>query len=425
MELIVIAKALSSSVSATILAIKLSKMTEKPDSLDDLSPDQLAALVELAENYQSGRLTRRDVIKSAGVGGLAGLLGSAGWTATTDSSGSRGNGQTASDGSENEPTISLVTEGSDVGSIVAAPGSVQTAIDSAASNGGGKVVLDPTKRYDQPSSAWKLKDDVILDFNGAILYGTGNLPDTDIIHVFPGSQVHSPRINLYNGGDGYSSSNGYRGRVFSLDTKWGSYFARGATIQNGLIIAAGGTGTACYLGVTQNRTFITHLSLNFDVGIPRDSSANSAIDTGVHMDTTEAGSDGWINGVHIGGHWRYVNTGVLQEGANGQRANQQNFNLFQVQLQAPKDANAFWQIKDPTWARLNRWWGMIWDMRRYSGEAWKIDSQYQSPEDEWRGCKLNSVLTPTPSLTEPENVRNRSPNTHYVNSTFDFSTTEF
>jgi hypothetical protein len=120
-------------------------MTEKPDSLDDLSPDQLAALVELAENYQSGRLTRRDVIKSAGVGGLAGLLGSAGWTATTDSSGSQGNGQTTSDGSENGPTVSLVTEESDVGSVVAAPGSVQTAIDSVASNGGGKVVLDPTK----------------------------------------------------------------------------------------------------------------------------------------------------------------------------------------------------------------------------------------------------------------------------------------
>lgn len=399
-------------------------MTEKPDSLDDLSPDQLAALVELAENYQSSRMSRRDILKAASAGGLAGLLGSAGWTATTNTNQGEQT-PSAPDDADGEPTINLVTEGNNVLSIVAEPGSVQAAINSAAANGGGKVVLDPTRQYEQPSSAWKIKQDVILDFNGAILYGTGNLPDTDIIHVFPGAQVHNPRIDLYNGGTGYDLSNGYRGRVFSLDTQWGRYFSRGTTIRNGLIIAAGESGTACYLGVTQNRTYITHLSLEFDVGIPRQSDANSAIDTGLHMDTTDAGDDGWINGVHINGHWRYVRTGVLQEGANGQRANQQNYNFFQVQLQAPENANAYWQIKDPTWARLNRWWGMVWDARRYGGNAWKIDSEYQDPEDQWRGCKLNSVLTPSQELANPENVRNRSPNNHYVNSTFDFSTNEF
>lgn len=404
-------------------------MTDEPDSLDDLSPEQLAALVELAEEYHSGRFTRRDIIKSAGAGGIAGLLGSAGWTATTDNkkvaSQTPSGEENPSDEDADKPSIDLISEGSNIGSIVAQPGSVQTAIDSVASKNGGKVVLDPTKQYEQPSEAWKIKEDVILDFNGATVLGTGDLPATDILHIYPGAQIHNPRIDLYNGGDGYTMSNGYRGRVFSLDTRWGSYFAYGTTIQNGHINAAGETGTACYLGVTQNSTYITHLTLAFNVGTPRNINADSAMDIGVQMDTTEAGDDGWINGVHITGHWRYLHTGILQEGTEGQRANQQNYNLFQVQLQPPESANAYWQIKDPTWARNNRWWGMIWDLRRYNQEAWKIDSEYQDPAVQWKGCKLNSVFTPSENPANPENVRNRSPNPHYVNCAFDLSTHEF
>lgn len=390
-------------------------MTDKPESLDDLNPDQLAALVELAEEYQSDSIPRRDVLKAIGAGGIAGIAGSAGWTATMNR-----NSQ-----SESEPSVRLVTEGANTSNIVAEPGDVQVAIDSAAANGSGKVVLDPTKQYEQPSSPWEVKEDVILDFNGAILYGTGDLPETDIIHLYPGAQLHSPRIDLHNNGNGYDISNGYRGRVFSLDTQWGSYFARGTTIRNGLITAAGETGTACYLGVSQSGTYITHLSLEYDIGIPRSPSTDSAMGTGAHLDTTEAGDDGWINGVYIGGHWRYVSTGVLQEGGEGQRANQQNLNLFQVQLQAPKNANAFWQIRDPTWARLNRWCGMIWDSRRYSDYAWKIDSEFQDPETEWRGCERNAVFTQATAIASSDNVRNRSPNSHYVNIPYNSSTNEF
>ncbi|WP_434529978.1 hypothetical protein ACODNH_00750 (plasmid) [Haloarcula sp. NS06] len=291
-----------------------------------------------------------------------------------------------------------------------------------ASTNSGIVRLDPTQRYEQPSSPWTVRGNVILDFNGAFLYGTGDLQRTDIVHIHPGAQVHRPRIDLYDGGDGYTPSNSYEGRVFSLDTRLGKpYFADGTTIRGGNLISAGDTGTACYIGVntTGQGSHITHLSLEFDIGTPSESTAESSIGTALHLDTRGAGDDGWINGIHINGHWRYPRTGVLQEGVRG-KFNQQVLNMFNVQIQASDKSNAFWQIKDPTWARLNRWWGVIWDYPNYSDYAWKIDSEYQDPENSYRGCKRNSVNTPNFSA---EFVRNRSLNNHYINHTDRFETT--
>jgi hypothetical protein len=202
--------------------------------------------------------------------------------------------------------------------------------------------------------------------------------------------------------------------VFSLDTRFGKpYFADGTTIRGGIVRATGGAGTACYLGVntTGVDSAITHIGLEFDIGIPRGSDTETSLDTALHLDTTGANRAGYINGVRVSGHWRYPNTGVRQSGVVG-RFNQQTRNSFDVQIQPGNDANAFWQIEDPTWARLNVWRGIIWDIRSYSGTAWKIDSQYQDSQDAWRGCKRNAVYTLD---LQPTHVRNRSPNGHFIN----------
>jgi hypothetical protein len=328
-----------------------------------------------------------------------------------------GEGSSEPDGTLRAGRVDASNIGSGGGSggvNVAQPGNVQAAIDAAAGNGGGMVSLDPKQTYDQPSSPWIVKNDVILNFNGAILRGTGSNNNADIIHLQPGAQLHNPRIDLYNDGNGYNMSNSYQGRVFSLDTgKYGSYFAHGTGIRNGYINAAGNGGTALYLGVKENRTHLTHNNFDFDVGIPRNSTADSAMGTGAVLDTTGAGDDGWINGVHIQGHWRYVNTGVLQKG-EGYNENQQNYNYFRIQSQPGDDSNAFWKIADDTFARANIWRGVIWDTFDYPGAAWKIDSTWQG-DASYKNCSRNSVITANIYPNEhDELIRNRSNGTNHV-----------
>lgn len=388
-------------------------MADQSEPLSDLTSEELTALVELAEAYQRDEISRRNILKLAGLGGLAGVVG----------------GASASAGIEELNS----TNGPDSNaeqSIFAPPGEVQDLVDTMASNGGGLVRLDPTQRYEQPSSPWAIKEDVILDFNGAFLIGTGDLNDTDLIHVYPGAQVHNPRIDLYNGGRGYTRSNGYRARVISLDTQFGgSYFAYGTTVRNGVLRAAGDTGVGCYIGVNPENSgsadaHISHLNMELDIGIPKRSEFEkefeTSLNTACHIDTAGAGKRGWINGIHLRGNWRYPKTGILQTGVTGE-FNQQILNDFQVQIQPGKDANAFWEIKDPTFARLNRWRGVIWDIRRYDDYAWKIDSEFFDQENPWRACKQNAVETPNPNIT-PGDVRNRSPSEHYINNVNNYQT---
>jgi hypothetical protein len=172
--------------------------------------------------------------------------------------------------------------------------------------------------------------------------------------------------------------------------------------------------------VNKEATSISHLKLDFDIGIPMGVDAESSLDTALHLDTTGAGKNGYINGVWVNGHWRYVRTGVLQTGVTGEY-NQQSRNTFRVQIQSSDDAKYVWHIKNPTWSRLNSWWGNIWDQGAYDGVAWAIDSTYQDPESPIRGCKRNAINSPN---FNPDHTRNRSPNTHYVTRTDSWETTE-
>ena len=427
-------------------------MTSEIESLDDLDDKQLTALVELAEAFQSGRVRRRDIIKLVGVGGISGLLGAGISKATNREKTSAQNdtGEATSEPEKASPEAIYMTEVSSAPgdseydsdqavlfnmngnpywrsagesvidlsadkSYVASPGEVQTAIDAMELNNGGLVRLDPRRQYEQPATPWEIKQDVILDFNGAVLHGTGDLNSTDIIRLYPGAQVHTPRINLYDSGDGYTMSNGYQANVFSLDTEHGFHFARGTSIQNGHLTAVGETGTACYLGVTRKTSAITHLDLNFDIGIPGGSDAEASIGTALHLDTQGAKDDGFINGVRVSGNWRYPVVGVLQTGVTSgdPTRNQQNYNRFDVQIQGGERAEAAWQIKDSTWAAYNRWYGMWWDLGNFSQNAWVIESKFQDADKTWRGCKNNAVFTP--SGTVSSNVTNDSPNDHRVN----------
>lgn len=311
------------------------------------------------------------------------------------------------------------------GSVVAQPGEVQSKIDNVAGGKGGKVLLDSSKKYSQPSSPWVVKEDVTLDFNGAFLVGDGSLNGTDFIHLAPGGRLLEPRVDLYDGGNGYTTSNGHTGNVFKLDTDYGPYFAYGTTIRNGQIMAEGGTTTGCKVAVNQEGTWVTHNDLQFDIGYPEGSSTEASVKYGLDLDTTgpnDSIDDGWINGLRVWGNWRYPDTGVLQQGVTGS-FNQQVQNLFYIQYQPGSNANAFWQILDPTWSRLNKWRGVVWDFNEFADYAWKIDSTYQDADDPWRGCKRNSAdLLDWPSPAD--NTRNDSPNTHYATRMDNYTTTD-
>lgn len=302
------------------------------------------------------------------------------------------------------------------------PGNVQNAIDTVASNGGGTVRLDPKQRYEQPASPWTVKKDVTLDFNGATLYGDGSLNNTNFIHLHAGGQLWNPRINLFDDGNGYDANNLYSGEVFRLDTSFdsGFYFAQGTTIQNGLISAVGGGGTACKLTVEDDQTpnAITHIDLNYDINVPDVLTHEKSVDTALHLDTSnDPIKYGYINGVRITGNWRYPITGILQTGPadRSNKRTQQVRNEFRVQLQAGTDARAAWEIKDPCYSEKNIYHGWVWDFRNYDdtgGLFWRIDSTFDGgPDEPYRACQANAMRV---FDARTDYVRNQSPNDHYL-----------
>jgi hypothetical protein len=297
-------------------------------------------------------------------------------------------------------------------SFIAAPGDVSNALEAAAEGDGGMVALDPNKRYPQPPDPWQVKPGVVLDCNGATIVGTGDQHDTDFIHLHPTGQVYRPRVDLYDGGNGYSANDPYQGNVFTLDTRYGYYFADGTTIQNGSIAGVGDGGTAIYLYASTEGRAITHVDLNVNIGLPRDGDADNSIGTGLHIDTTgddNSLNDGYINGVYVSGHWRYPRVGFLQEGVRGD-FNQQNWNRFQVQLQAGDGGGTAWRILDPTFSKHNMWQGFLWDEGGYNGPWWEILSTYDG-DASWKGCRDNMVIFPVKSSN---GVLNESNYNHHI-----------
>jgi hypothetical protein len=347
--------------------------------------------------------TRRDYLKSAALGGAGLAIGGVGWSlidgdrqgqmAVTDelrlnTDGSiqgrlTGNRRLADIAGANlwiDSDGVLNAEGAETGSlndggIVAQPGSVQDAIDRAAANGSGIVRLDPTQTYVQDASfPWHVRAEVVLDFNGAILYGSGEHPTTDILHVHPSGQVHNPKIDLWDEWNAYSASNPYDGTVFTFDAKYGGYFADGTTVRGGWTKAVASTGTWMYFGknnATDSRVnALTSFVVETSLRKPKEPAAvsPSVIETGVHLDSS--GPDGFLNSLVIRTTARGANTMILQEGTEPNNAH-----VFDGVFQPPDGADHFWHIKPDTFAKDTVVRGRIWDVNTKTypgGIAWSI-----------------------------------------------------
>jgi hypothetical protein len=265
---------------------------------------------------------------------------------------------------------STSTGGDGDGSLVATPGNVQPVIDQAASNGGGTVKLDPTQRYEQPSSPWLVKTDVALDFNGAIVYGTGSNPNTDVIHIQPTGQVFDPKVDLWNGGNGYDENNQYAARVFVMDADlYGPYFGDGTTIRGGWT-AASNCADGTWIYMSSGEEYLSFLTIETDICRPTEELAGiHTLGTGIHVDsgpTKTNDGGGWNNSVQCYGNWRDCLTTVKQSGRG------MNFgHVFDALIQPPTRhsnplPNAVWHIEDPGTGEMgflfNRMEGVIWDV---------------------------------------------------------------
>jgi hypothetical protein len=429
-------------------------MTEDSDPLGDLSREQRAALVELAETYRSGDLPRRDVLRLAGAGALGGVLGggavSAARLAGTDpdstpwldgvcalffddvSSGPtdaeygpdqaalfNANGTPYWRASGGEAVDLTAAGGPRSGSFVASPRGVQSTLDRAEAGGGGTVRLDPKRRYVQDGLfPWHVRSGVTLDFNGAVLYGSGTHADTDLIHVYPRAQVLNPRIDLWNEFDAYGHSNPFTGTVFTLDAKYGPYFADGTTIRGGYTQAVGTEGTWLRFAITAETprvNHLTHVTVDSNFGVPPEPTDfdEQSFDIGVHLDSrgptgaAKAGNpDGFLNGIRVEGNWQDAVTTVVQEGGNPNSKH-----LIDAMVQTPSDGDHVWHVKPDTVARETVMRGVVWDPDRLANpsSAWNIESDLHWPD--WVACHTNHMDVVG---VQPRHVTNRSPGDQYL-----------
>lgn len=306
------------------------------------------------------------------------------------------------------------------GSIVAGPGEVQNAIDQAARNGGGTVRLDPTQRYEQDESfPWHVKSRVTLEFNGAILYGSGEHNDTDMIHVYPEARVFNPTIDLWDEYSGYAGGNKYNGNVFTLNSKYGPYFSDGTTIRGGWTRSVQSTGAWIYMGLDNDDKRVDNISLidiHSNYAEPKRPATTSppSFDVGIHLDTSGGQSGSYLNSIRFSGHWAGADIGVLQTG--DQPSNGHRFNcIFQ-----PNNSTYMWKIADGAFSRQNKFTGYLWDAPKFdSGLAWLIDSTYDKGGNQ--RTRNNNV---TMHNMYPRLVENNSGMPQYVTNPTTYETTK-
>lgn len=309
------------------------------------------------------------------------------------------------------------------GAAVAPPGSVQSTIDTVASNGGGLVRLNPTKAYQQGGSPWQVKSDVVLDFNGAVLYGSGTDASVDMVHVWPRARVLNAKVNTYRDGQGgiaYDGGTQYQGDVFTLDPSFnGRYFADGTTIQAYDVIGVQSTGSVLAIearntgtGANVNNSIgLIDLHVNFRQPYQYNTSPPSFAN-GVLMDNSFG--DGWLNTINISGHWEAADVFLRQRG--GEPMNQ---NEFHVTVQ-PDNSSHMWLIESGAFVRQNQMRGTLWDRPEFSDSSaiWEINSSYDNGGNQ--ACRNNSTLMDN---MEASNATNNGSNTHYVNNKHTLSST--
>lgn len=242
----------------------------------------------------------------------------------------------------------------DDGSIVAAPGEVQNALDNATANYEWadqrytKVRLVSGEKY-TPEGSWRVGSNTILDFNGALCKPNHS---NDVLQVGDRTKIIDPYIDARSTGwggaasmihidsafaggkiTGPSNSQVYRARLIGKEGD-----GHGITVQDS---QGAGMGGGIYV------TGMVH-------------KADRAIRV-----IADGGSSAFVNGVKFDMKIGHYNVGVEHSATSGAAT---NANWYWLDTQ-PLDGTSDWLWKLGTDTSRNCMWASVWDTRMYSNET--------------------------------------------------------
>lgn len=241
-------------------------------------------------------------------------------------------------------------EGQINGRYVAAPGDVQSALDAAASDGDGAVVVlhpDETYTFESPIDVY---ENVELHCNGAFI---DQQSDNDVFTVHGGGSIYNPFVDV--------SGIAFTSAVFRFDTEISNtvYRAHQRTkVSGGKTFGDFGQGTL--FKFYQNNASTGRLTF-----VECD---HRGTGIGTVVDIESAHSDGWINSNTIRGNYGTYEYGIVQSGPGNASSN-----TYRMDLQ-PVDGNVGTTVT--TWdldaGHNNLFDGRLWDAQNHSSDAWVI-----------------------------------------------------
>lgn len=227
------------------------------------------------------------------------------------------------------------------------PGDVQSAIDSVAGEGRGKVELRAKATYD-PSSPWTIKEGVTLDYNGSEVVLSS---DIDVHHFEYGGRVVDPQVDLT--GVTYTSS------VFVLEPDSTHWHPGYDIISGGKTTGTLGEGTCLYCHPIGDDAAIGLMDFSHHV---------EGIGTGIdiHVDAEVGATHSWVNGNTFDVTIYHAETAVHLRKDNGSPSAPSD-NEFAGEIQAAADgSDRGWYIEQ---GAKNVYSGTIWDADRYDTAA--------------------------------------------------------
>lgn len=237
------------------------------------------------------------------------------------------------------------------GSTVAGPGEVQSAIDNASNNkdfgnGTRDVVRLKSNTVYEPSSTWKLKRGVILDFNGARVEPAS---DIDVIHQYPETDLIRPQIDVRD--------LNYSSRVITFDGQFDGRYSgpNHSRIVDARVYAKPGDG----VGI---RMHSDHGKRN--VGDCYISGLFQGFDRAIEM-VADSDSSAWVNSNHFDVKLMNFATGVFQRASSGAAC---NGNHFDVNTQGHSGTSKWmWDVGNEV--AFNNFHCDPWDIHFFSNET--------------------------------------------------------
>lgn len=237
-------------------------------------------------------------------------------------------------------------------------GEVQSQIDAADAEGGGRVVLHPEVNYDLNDPV-VVPPNVELDCAGAAIRPTG---DFDVFHVYPDARIIRPRVDLawFNGSE-------YTSDVFRFDASYGGYFAGDCGVRGGVTLADSCDATVFHLVVDDGETNSIGLVEN-DHDIKRSpGTSGTTVDTAVHLENNDGVQ--FINGNSFTGMHYAADNGIRQTGVSGAKINGNEFH--QVVHPTGNSSGGGWVVEAGSENLAD---GKFWDGQKWDRGMWVIES---------------------------------------------------